>query len=339
MVNGGPIRHGGVTHKFMTRLIRIRVSLLLGWMVIHSQAATCVVHTNYHGWSDAILLCNGLVEAVVVPSVNRVMQFRFVGEAEGPFWENRALDGSMPDPEDKSWRNFGGDKSWPAPQSEWPKIMDRAWPPPRAFDPSSATATVKGDSIVLVSSVDPFYKVRVIRRIRLDRHDPVMRIKTIFEQVEPSTRKIGVWFVTQLNHPERLYMPIPAESHFPDGYFAMGELPADLKVKNGLLSMIRSSSKAAKIGNDANSLLWMGERLALRIDSPRVRKGEYPDQGCSAEIFTSPDPAYIEMELLGPLGRIETGGKIGRTSVYTLHRRAANGLISDPDLEARSLLR
>jgi hypothetical protein len=323
----------------MTRLIRISVLLLLGWMVISTHAATGVVRTNYHGWTDAILLSNGLVEAVVVPSVNRVMQFRFAGEVEGPFWENRQLDGSMPDPEDKSWRNFGGDKSWPAPQSDWPHYMDRAWPPPRAFDPSSATATLEGGTVVLVSTVDPFFKIRVTRRIRLDRHKPVMRIETEFEQVEPSTRKTGVWVVTQLKHPERLYMPVPKKSAFPNGYCPMVELPADLQVKNGLISMVRSSSKAAKIGNDANSLLWMGEKMALRIDSPRVRNAMYPDQGCSAEIFTSPDPAYIEMELLGPSSQIETGRKIERTSVYTLLRRLSTDLALDPDREARIMLR
>lgn len=322
----------------MTRLIRIWMLLILGWMTAYCQAGTSIVRTNYHGWADAILLSNGLVEAVVVPAVNRVMQFRFVGEAEGPFWENRQLDGSMPDPEDKSWRNFGGDKSWPAPQSEWPQIMDRAWPPPRAFDPSSATATIECSTVILVSSVDPFFKNRVTRRIRLDPHKSVMHIETEFEQMEPSARKTGVWVVTQLKHPVRLYLPIPKNSIFPNGYCPMGELPADMWIKNGLISMVRGSAKASKIGNDASTLLWMGDRMALRIDSPRMRNMEYPDKGCSAEIFTSPDPAYIEMELLGPLIQIEKGRKIGRTSVYTLSRRAPNESASDPDKEARIML-
>ena len=42
----------------------------------------------HRGWNDAIILRNAAVEVVVVPSVGRVMQFRFVGENEGPFWEN-----------------------------------------------------------------------------------------------------------------------------------------------------------------------------------------------------------------------------------------------------------
>ena len=51
------------------------------------------------------------------------------GEKDGPFWENPALFGKAPDPGSKEWLNFGGDKSWPAPQIDWPNTTPRAWPP------------------------------------------------------------------------------------------------------------------------------------------------------------------------------------------------------------------
>src|SRR6266481_4539376 len=69
-----------------------------------------VLRTNYHGWPDSLLLSNGRVEAIIVPAIGRVMQFRFAGESDGPFWENRALDGIKAEPESKEWGNFGGDK-------------------------------------------------------------------------------------------------------------------------------------------------------------------------------------------------------------------------------------
>src|ERR1041384_218159 len=92
-----------------------------------------LVHTNYHGWTNSILVSNGRVEAVIVPAIGRVMQFRFAGEEDGPFWENSAMTGKAPDPAATEWGNFGGDKTWPAPQSDWPKTTPRAWPPPVAF--------------------------------------------------------------------------------------------------------------------------------------------------------------------------------------------------------------
>ena len=38
-----------------------------------------VVRLTYEGWTNAYLLGNGKVEAVIVPAVGRVMQFRFIG--------------------------------------------------------------------------------------------------------------------------------------------------------------------------------------------------------------------------------------------------------------------
>src|SRR2546430_1617960 len=73
---------------------------------------------SYRGWSDSLVLSNGKVEAVVVPAVGRVMQFRFVGE-DDIFWENASLQGKSANPASQEWNNFGGDKTWPSPQADW----------------------------------------------------------------------------------------------------------------------------------------------------------------------------------------------------------------------------
>ena len=53
---------------------------------------------------------------------------------------------------DKLSGNFGGDKTWPAPQSDWPKLTPRPWPPPVAFDSLPVQATVDGFVVKLISS-------------------------------------------------------------------------------------------------------------------------------------------------------------------------------------------
>ncbi|MEO1432128.1 MAG: hypothetical protein AAFV71_24310, partial [Cyanobacteria bacterium J06633_8] len=42
---------------------------------------------NYQGWSDSYILSNSQVEAVIVPAIGRIMQFRFPG-GENTFWED-----------------------------------------------------------------------------------------------------------------------------------------------------------------------------------------------------------------------------------------------------------
>ncbi len=82
-----------------------------------------ITNVVYNGWSNSYIINNGIVQAVVVPAIGRVMQFGFIGD-EGVFWENRSLDGKFGNWE-QPWSNFGGDKAWPAPESDWSKFTRR----------------------------------------------------------------------------------------------------------------------------------------------------------------------------------------------------------------------
>jgi hypothetical protein len=117
-----------------------------------------------------------MVEVLIVPAVGRVMQFRFVGEEDGQFWENRAMDGKKPDSKATEWGNFGGDKTWPAPQEDWPKVTKRGWPPPPAFDSMPVKAEAFGAGVTLVSPIDPNYGIRTKRLVMLDPNKPDMII-------------------------------------------------------------------------------------------------------------------------------------------------------------------
>lgn len=137
-----------------------QVIAVVAWVCTFCGVAAEVGVTNYHGWADCLVVSNGKVEAVIVPAIGRVMQFRFAGESEGPFWENRQLDGTPPDANSSEWGNFGGDKSWPAPQAEWGKITGRGWPPPAAFDSQPVKAGVRDGQVILSSPVDRHFGIR-----------------------------------------------------------------------------------------------------------------------------------------------------------------------------------
>jgi hypothetical protein len=293
---------------------------------------------HYHGWTEACLLSNGHAEAVVVPAIGRIMQFRLAGESDGPFWENRALDGRKPDPASTEWGNFGGDKSWPAPQDDWPKVTPRVWPPPTAFDsmPVEAAASADG-ALVLKSPVDPHYGIRVVRHITLAPGEPRMTVRTVFQKVEGAPATVSVWVVTQLEHPAAMFIPLPEETSMAGGFVLLGGMPHPPSVRTDgrLLSMHRDAATAYKIGTEAERLLWVGGTLACRIDTTRSAGAVHPDHGSSAEIYTNPDPLpYIELETLGPLNILRVGEEIAQANTYTLHRRRE----TDAAHEARRVL-
>jgi hypothetical protein len=288
---------------------------------------------TYRGWSNSIVISNGVAEAAVVPAIGRIMQFRFLDQPDGPFWENPVLFGKKPAA--NSWDtpgSFGGDKVWPAPQSAW------NWPPPRGFDSLSFTGAIASGVAMLTGPVDSTYGTRVVRRITLHPSEPILRVTSTLEKMTGKTNQMGVWVITQVKEAERVFVPVPSVSLFAKGYTALGSVPQGLVVTNGFISLSRDRSTGTKIGNDAGTLLWVGTNTVLLLESPRmpgVPKSGYPDSGCSAEVYTNPNPTpYIELELLGPLARPGTHDSLSAVSIYSLFRRTGGS----PLEEAKKIL-
>ncbi|HTG45931.1 MAG TPA: DUF4380 domain-containing protein [Verrucomicrobiae bacterium] len=291
-----------------------------------SNAATTHEKISYHGWPEAFLLKNDQAELVVVPAIGRVMQFKLAGDADGPFWENRALDGKPTQPQSSEWINFGGDKTWPSPQGEWEKMTGRGWPPPTAFDSLPLSVQREGEELVLRSAIDPSYGIETERRISLSADKPEMTIQTTYRKVRGNPVRVGIWIITQLREPERIFMPLPQSTLFPTGYNKQSStLPAQLRVTNSMVSCVRSAAENCKIGSDASHLIWADDRVVLDIHAEREGTGEFPDNGSSAEIYTNADPnKYVELELLGPLHLMKPGDSTSRQQTYRLFRRDGN---------------
>ncbi|MGA7938103.1 MAG: hypothetical protein WCA35_31430 [Kovacikia sp.] len=265
------------------------------------------------------------------------MQFRFQ-DGENPFWENPQLPGKAPASKSQQWQNFGGDKTWPAPQSDWLQVTGREWPPPAGFDAMPMQGEAIRNGVKLISSRDRSrsYGIRVERLIQLDPEKAVMTVSTTYQKITGKPQNVAIWVITQLREPIAIYAVLPRPSIFPKGYNQQSnELPVDLKVQRGVLSLSRSATTGHKIGCDSSRLLWVGKKVAMRIDVPRIRGADYPDQGSSAEIYTNPDPdAYVELEFLSPLKELHIGESIHFTTTYTLIRRSTISL----ETESRKIL-
>ncbi len=296
-------------------------------------AEVSVTRGTYRGWTNAFTVGNGQVEAVIVPETGRVMQFRFAGSTAGPFWENETLLGKpMPErPWEAAHGSFGGDKTWPAPQSAW------NWPPPDVFDATPLTARVAEDqSVILTSEVSPRFGIRTVRRVVLERAAPVMHIETTYEKVKGDPTEISVWVITQMKSPEAVFIPVPKETRFPEGSTTNWGIPAaHFQLADGLVRFTRDLQTAHKIGNDAGQMVWVGPQEVVRIVLPRESGATYPDGGCSVEVYTNPDPVpYVELETLGPLRRLAVGDRVSATNTYHLSRRGTD----DATTEARRAL-
>lgn len=282
------------------------------------------------GWADAIHLDNGDAWAVVVPSVGRVMQFGLAGRP-GVFWENpRLLGKPMPsDPWADSVGSFGGDKTWPAPQSAW------NWPPPDVFDRTSVEARIDGDSVVLTSPVSGRFGIVTERRVRL-LDGPAMSIETVYRKVAGDPVEVGIWVITQLREPERVFFRASADPRFEGGWSRQWKTPPDLvRVEDGFVSMRREPQGGHKVGNDSKDILWVGPREVLKVSlsetALRRQAGRPADDGCHVELYTNGGEAdYVELETLGCVSRMQVGDVQRLTNEYRLGlRRDGSGPLDE----------
>jgi hypothetical protein len=294
-----------------------------------------VAALDFHGWS-AHALENSHTRVVVVPAIGRVMSLGFAGDGgmSDVLWRHGQL-GPRLAPDENGWINYGGDKSWPAPQSEWERMVGKGWPPPATFDAVAYTATARDSAIELLSPIDPAYGLRVRRRVSLQ--NDVTVIDTAYEKVAGAPVRVAVWTITQLVSPERMFALLPARSTFAGGHRSLLPAPPkDLTVDGRLLGLARHPTDKTMIANDAGTLLWVGPGRSLVIETtgtePSVTPAARPD-GVHAQIYTSPDGAepYVELELLGPLVELAAGQSTAMSVRYRLLRREQ----TDPTAEAR----
>ncbi len=290
------------------------------------RTGVSVQRISYHGWTDCFLIANGRTEAVIVPAIGRVMQLRLAGDAEGAFWENRALDGRLHDAVSNDWINFGGDKCWPAPQTLWIEHQGRDWPPP-AFGEQRVKAVASECGVLVTSPADSGFGIQVARHVQLDAVQPILRIATRYRKLAGGAVRVGIWTITQMREPERVCILLPPTSKFAAGYLRlMPAEPADLKIDGRLLSLRRHPRLHVKVGTDGSSMAWLGPNCVVRIDA-QIQSGEYPDGGCVTEVYTCPDPLpYVELETMGPLTVMNPGDTIEQTTVYTVTPRSSTDL-------------
>jgi hypothetical protein len=269
-----------------------------------------------------------------VPAIGRIMNFSLLENGKppsSPLWNNPRIDSGLK-ADAEGWTNYGGDKAWPAPQSDWPKVIGREWPPPKGFDATPYTASIKGETVELVSAVDPSYGIRMRRSILLDPSLPTMTITTTFEKVEGPTVHVGVWTITQLNSPERAFILLPEHSSFPEGYKKLfPDAPADLRLDGRLLSLTRHPAKNTLIGNDGTALLWVGDGPDLLVEPVKTAsEGEYPN-GTRARIYTNSgdELPYIELETLDRLQDLKPGNQAEVTTRYTLIPRTERAALAE----------
>ncbi len=291
--------------------------------------------TDFHGWS-ALRLDNGLVSALVVPEIGgRLLQFALGAQ---PFlFVNPKLVGKRFTPAEHqgdgsllSWKNYGGDKTWPAPQG-WERADQWPGPPDNVLDSGAYSAacqqTQTEAAVTLRSAADARTGLRIERRLSLTAASSRLQLDLAFENVAARTVRWSIWDIAQLDCTESggdcwLYVPVYPDEPRP-WHILFGEENAQLQpdFRPGLFALNYQGivSKIA-LRSPGGWLAFADQRAeaVLCMQFPHEPDAEYPDGGATVECWTempgAPSPIPIdspghilEAEVLGPLRTMQPG--------------------------------
>ena len=298
-----------------------------------------VEQTSFHGW-DGVHLRNGLIDAVCVPEIGgRLMQFS-LGPQNYLFmnpdllgkrfsFEEHAGDGEL-----VNWKNYGGAKTWPAPQG-WDGEGQWPGPPDPVLDSGHYESETKADessaSLLMTSPPDARSGLRIRRMITLEGESSRLHLDLSFENISDRAIHWSIWDVAQLacvtadgtlNDDCWLYIPTDPDRERPyDIMFGDDNPQYQLDSESGLLA-VQYRGIVGKIGahSPAGWIAFADRRtgFVLCMQFPYQPDAEYPDNGATVECWTespgapSPipirSPGYIlEAEVLSPLLTLQPG--------------------------------
>ncbi len=268
---------------------------------------------NYKGWQGSYRLSAGDVSLVVVPAIGgRIMEYSRGGV--NICWENEAEAGKVHSPNEE-WVNYGGYKTWQAPQDKWREKWD-GWPPDMALAYGPAKADVTADGVLrLVGSRSEKYGLYFTREISLAADGKVV-LKQGLHSLADQEQAWAVWDVTQVNAPGVAFFPAFKKSEYEGGFRCWDDKAkgsGQFRVEDGLVIAAWDGLTQAKIGGrgEAGWIAYVCEGLVYLKKYDYDAKGEYSDGGTSAQVYTNTkDVPYVEIEALGPLKRMKKGESV-----------------------------
>lgn len=312
-----------------------------------SGSACEIVSTDFHGWR-AILLRNEVMSVTAVPVIGgRVMSLK-LGTREYLFTNPSIAGQTFTAAEHRgdgtlaSWKNYGGEKTWPAPQgwggpNEWPG------PPDPILDsgPYQAISSLHDRSagLTMVSASDPSTGLRIHRHLDIQSGMARMVIEQTIENVIDRPVSWAPWNVLQLDcarltskggyEPDDncwLYVPFDGKASGERPYRMMfgqdhpqwqhvvapGLLGIQYRGIIGKIALINTSGWLAFASQTDGYVLCA--RFAVHPDA------EYPDDGATVECWSESPIAkppqeftyqsvgcVMEAEVLGPLRLLQPG--------------------------------
>ena len=294
---------------------------------------------EFKGW-DAWFIKKGLLELVLVPQIGgRIMGLFWRGhdlfftqaEREGKTEDLGAAQDIKTKKKEMGFPLWGGNKTWLSPQEKW-----NDGTPFFDLDSGPYRLTVEKESpelleVHMTSRICRETGIQITRKISLSEKRPGWMVSHHIHNHSEKPVEWGIWDVSMLLKPGKVYLPRNPKSQFPSGLKTFTEEgdseKARLKVFEEMGSLARidcTEPTAFKFGSDSDEG-WMlgiveGPSMGLVGFKKEVDVAPHQNYGhaCVAEVYNSNRYPYFEMETHGPVTRLKPGESFGLQETYTL---------------------
>ena len=266
--------------------------------------------SDFLGWTNAYRLHNDRVEALLVPSIGRLVHFAPLN-GSSPFRLEPSMHGKAP-PAGEPFFNIGGDWLWPVAQARWPSFSPDAkdWPPPAPLAdlPWTCSAWTDADGAscaLLVREYPAPLHIEVSRLFRLEPGSCALLVRQRIERTAPSDIPVVLWNISQIAHAEQIVLPVDPSSRFRRGLQPlMGSMPSRKQLApcdGASVYRVREGAET-KLGSDSPRG-WIAAAKGTNLLFESVANsatGAPPDGGCVVEVYSNHGLGYSEIETLSP---------------------------------------
>ncbi|WP_410630315.1 DUF4380 domain-containing protein [Amycolatopsis sp. cmx-4-83] len=216
------------------------------------------------------------------------------------------------------WVNYGGDKTWPAPQG-WAGPDQWPGPPDPVLDSGPYALVLDGDTATMTSAPDPRTGLRFTRAITI--LDDGYRLDLRAENVSGRPVRWALWNVTQLPGGGA----VTAGLRTPEVVALVAGTGLPEYTVDGDRLVVPPQDVVGKLGvpGSAGWVTYGALTLSFAVDPA----GEYPDRGSPLEIWLEhplpsplaelgdldPPARIVELEVLGPLTTLDPGASMSLT--------------------------
>lgn len=275
---------------------------------------------------------NGVTNATVVPALGRVMTFGLSSKSTFNWlWNNQSPN------KNQSWKNWGGSKTWLAPQSDWPQIAGAKWPPDSAWNKVVKSEVQTGGFLKTTGAISPHSGIRFIHQFGHD-DDGNFFIRQTAEKRSGKSLQMALWSVTQINPPDAVFFLLKPQSTFAESTLQLqGNTHPHIQQKGDLACYIPGDHSALKIGiSTTTSVLAALHQNQLFVLRAKPHDAIYPDatekfpQGFPLEIFDSGviSQRYLELEFYSPIQTFHQGSAWTFTVNWNIYSLSTSDLKS-----------